>query len=444
MKNNYSEKPLIGFVTVFRDFGEVYPLVTIAKKYIDLGGRAIFFGYGTGYENLARDIGCKTIKFTQDLSEKGLKRATAAQKKLLENQMHPETFFTHMIHKDFYQSDIIAVEKEVKAFKDTDVKMIVASGLDYLINISARVAKIPLVYIVSGAYIPPYYQQNLGKFPDNYENFLTRLVPGFIKNRLANWYIFNNKSSVKEFNRLAHAYNTPRINHFLELFLGDYMLVAEDITFLNLKPTADLPSKNFVGPIFQEKIAVNNEDSTELSVKKHLERPGKSLFVSLGSSGTKKLFLEILRAFEKTDINVVAVYATVFNKDEIPTFKDNILPIKFVPSIKKLNESVDIAVIHGGRGTIYTAAYAGKPVIGIPMQLEQQCNIDNLVRHGSAIRLSKRNFTTKNLLKAVDKIFINYDTFFKNAQLLKEKLQEPKGAENTVKRLLEIVENDTR
>lgn len=149
-----------------------------------------------------------------------------------------------------------------------------------------------------------------------------------------------------------------------------------------------------------------------------------------------------MRALEKTDINVVAVYAIIFDKDEIPTLNDNILPIKFVPSIKKVNETVDLAILHGGRGTIYTAAYAGKPVIGIPMMLEQQCNIDNLVRHGSAIRLSKRYFTTKNLLNAVDKIFTNYDTFFKNAQLLKEKLQEPKGAENTVKRILEIIEKD--
>lgn len=441
MEEKQTDLPLIGFTAWFNSFGETYPLVNIAKKYIELGGKAIFFGYGEKYQDLAKNIGCKVIIFPEFHSEKVSNNIKKKIKEYHENKIPMEYFLLNVIRDGNYQIDINNIKNEIKAFKEYNVKLVV-TGYNYRSNISARVAKIPLVYIISGAGISTYYKQNLAKFPDNYENFFTRLVPSFIKNPVVNWFILNNKSSVKQYNKLAHEFNSSKIKHYLDLSLGDYTLVVEDITFLGIKPSDSFPAKNFVGPIFQEKIAADNEDSTELSVKKHLERQGKSVLVSLGSSGPEKLLIQILRALEKTDINVVAVYATIFNKNEAPAFKDNILPVQFVPSIKKVNEMVDLAILHGGRGTIYTAAYAGKPVIGIPMMLEQQCNIDNLVRHGAAIRLSKKYFTAEDLLKAVDNIFTNYDTFLKNAQLLKKKLQEPKGAENTVKRLLEIIEEN--
>lgn len=441
MEEKRSDLPLIGFTVWFNNLGETYPLVNIAKKYIELGGQAIFFGYGEKYQDLARNIGCKVVIFPEYRSKKASNNIKTREKKYNENQIPMENFLLSIIDDDNYQYDINNIKNEIKAFKEYKVKLVV-TGFNYRSNISARVAKIPLVYIISGASISPYYKQNLARFPGNYENYLTLLVPSFMKNLISNWIIVNNKSLVKQYNRLADEFNVPKIKHYLDLFLGDYTFVVENIEFLDIKPSDSFSIKNFVGPIFQEKMAANDEDLTDILIKKHLQRPGRSVLVTLGSAGTKRLVLKILRAFEKTDINVVAIYELIFNKDEVPTFKDNILLVQYVSSIKKLNELVDVAIIHGGRGTIYTAAYAGKPVIGIPMMLEQQCNIDNLVRRGSAIRLSKKYFTSKDILKAVNKIFAEYDKFFKNAQLLKQKMPEPRGAENIIKRSLEIIEEN--
>lgn len=441
MEEKETDLPIVGFTVLFNNLGETYPLVNIAKKYIELGGKAMFFGYGDKYKDLAIDLGCKVVIFPDYLSEKTYNKNLIRLKKYNINKIKAEDFLLNTIDKDNFQNDINNIKNEIKAFKENNIQLVI-TGYNFRSNISARVLKIPLVYIISGAGINSYYKQNLAKFPDNYENFLTRILPGFLKNRVANWIILNSKSSVKEFNRLANEFNTPKIKHFTDLSLGDHTLIVEDISFLNMKPSAEFPKENFVGPIFQENIAVKNEELTELTIKKHLEKPGRSILVSLGSTITKKLFIDILRTLEKTDFNVVATYLKIFDQDEIEKFNDNILLMKFVPSIKKVNEMVDLVILHGGRGTIYTAAYSGKPVIGIPMMIEQQCNVDNLVRQGCAIRLSKKYFKTKDLQKAVDKIFRNYDIYYKNAQLLKEKLQEPKGAENTVKRLLEIIKSD--
>ena len=146
----------------------------------------------------------------------------------------------------------------------------------------------------------------------------------------------------------------------------------------------------------------------------------------------------------KTNYNVIAVYADIVKSNEIPDLNDNILLKKFVPSIKKVNEMVDLAIIHGGRGTIYTAAYSGKPIIGIPMHIEQQYNIDCLVRHGIGLRLSKKFFKPKNFLQAINEIFDNYDTFFKNAQKLSAKLQKTPMEDKALQILMRILDEKNK
>lgn len=80
----------------------------------------------------------------------------------------------------------------------------------------------------------------------------------------------------------------------------------------------------------------------------------------------------------------------------------------------------------------------GKPVIGIPMHAEQQWNLDNLMRHGVGIMLSKKYFTERKLFTTINRIFTNYETYLNNASLLKNKLPKPKGAEIAAKQILEI------
>ena len=99
---------------------------------------------------------------------------------------------------------------------------------------------------------------------------------------------------------------------------------------------------------------------------------------------------------------------------------------------------VDLAITHGGRGSIYTVVFSGKPAIGIPLHSEQQHNLDNLLRHGVIVRLSKRYFNEKRLFDAINEIFGHYDKYLENAQKLKDKLPTPNGAENAAKRILDI------
>jgi UDP:flavonoid glycosyltransferase YjiC (YdhE family) len=64
----------------------------------------------------------------------------------------------------------------------------------------------------------------------------------------------------------------------------------------------------------------------------------------------------------------------------------------------------DLSLIHGGIGTVMTAALAGKPIVGVGMQPEQVANLACLVRKGFAIRVPKSKDPSKKVQKAIQNL----------------------------------------
>jgi len=198
--------------------------------------------------------------------------------------------------------------------------------------------------------------------------------------------------------------------------------------------------ENYIGPIVAGELFKERKNKIDLDVINHLKRPGKSIVLVMGSASKfDKLLLKIVEILNESDYNVIAVYSNPPNKDKLPETNENILFKEFVP-LDEILKKVDLAITHGGRGTIYTIAYSGKPAICIPILMEHQYNIDNLVRNGCAIRLSWRYFKPRELVRSINKIFDDYDTYLKNSKKLSEKLQKEDGAEKAVKRLMEIIQ----
>lgn len=398
---------------------------------MDKGGKAIFFSHGGKTKQVTEELGCELVKLgklpwskvNEDLKNKGK----------FDKTPYEELLFA------VYKKDLIKpfVEEEIEAFKNAGVDLIISS-FNPTASISARALNIPLIVINSGTAIPPYYRQGPVTFPDNYENVFTRILPKFIKNLITRWMLLNYKLMVKDFNKVAEKYGVKPFKNINDILNGDYTFVCDDINFLGIKPTKEFPMENFVGPI-SGGLLEKQKDTIDEDIKRHLNRPGKSILLMMGSNRNKKLYLNILEALNQTNYNVIAVYTTI-KEDELPETKDNILLKKFIKSPKLVNKMVDLAIIHGGRGTVYTAAYSGKPIIGLPMYCEHQYNIDNMVNKGAGLRISKRFFKQEDLLKAIDTIFSNYETYLKNAQNLSKKLTTVPGEEKAAQRLFEIIE----
>jgi UDP:flavonoid glycosyltransferase YjiC (YdhE family) len=413
------------------------PQIKIAKKYIEKGGKGIFFSHGGKFQHLAKEIGCKVVKL-KNLSWKDALVGIDRVKTPLERQQ----FIAY--NKKTIES---LVKSEIEAFKEKGIDIIVSS-FNPTCSISTKVLDIPLIVLISGTTTSVYYRSGFATFPDNYENIFTRILPVSFKNYIARWILLSNNLLVKDFNRVARKYNIKRFSTLNEILEGDHTLFCDDINLFGKKASKKFPINNFIGPV-SLKLLENKEDSLDKDIKNHLKRPGKSILFTLGSaqsnieSPVNKLFIKILGLFSQTDYNVIVICGKI-PITKLPKTSNNILIKKYVKSPEKLMKKIDLAIIHGGRGTVYNVAYSGKPSIGIPFFIEQQYNIDCLVRNGAGKKVSSKFFKSEKFLRTIKTIFDNYDMYLKNAKKLSKRLSKDIGEEKAVKRIIEIAKKEVK
>ncbi len=157
----------------------------------------------------------------------------------------------------------------------------------------------------------------------------------------------------------------------------------------------------------------------------------RPVFFAMGSSGQPELFRSILGYLDtRTDLQVVVAYTNILRADQLPPVGEHVLLRRLVLA-EEVARRVDVAIIHGGHGTVYTQAYSGTPFIGIPMQMEQQYNLDTLVRQGGGFWISKRNFQMKRMEEAINRLIASYDEFKRNAVDLRDRLPPANGAKRS-------------
>lgn len=414
------KKKVVGFFPAFPNLAETSRLVRTAEKYREMEGQAVFFSHGGVYEKLATDSGFSVHQVEPIYSDEEIAELMKYDHLEKFGDPFPDTWL------------IEHVLNEEKAYKDCQTALVV-TGFNIPCVLSARKAGIPLIYIIPGTAMEPYFKAGLGTFPDTFENALTRLLPDRLKNWGTNISMQYSKVGTRAFNRVAKKFDLPLVKNSIGLWTGDYTLISDVKEVLDIPDKYDFEEKDYIGPLFG-----NLGLDLKPKIKAHLERPGPKIYFAMGSSGNPGLYLKILSALSNTQYNVVAAYTSIIEQEDLPQVGDNILLEKYVPA-EIVNKMVDLAILHGGQGTFYTAAYSGRPVIGIPMQFEQQYNIDILVRNGSGIRLSKKYFRATDLLKAIEKILIHYDEYRKNAETLANRLPVVDGAQKGAERIKAIL-----
>ena len=428
MRKSASKKKItVGFFPPFFNLAETGRAVMIAKRYTEMGGKAIFFSHGGKFEFLAEKNGFEIVKVKPNVTQEQIDE-------WFKFQNFEKLKIKSLLNEEWLLKNVV---EEIKAFKKTGIKILVSTN-NLTCAISARAAKIPYINITASG-------GNFSlKMPDALENPLTLLIPQKIKVRTTNFFLERANWYLKPVNRVAKKVNAPTFSNWRDIFHGDYTFVTDYIDFVNIFPNQQLyDSDEYKGMILLDELFSGNIPKKEAGkidkkIEKHLKRPGKSIMVSLGSSGTKETFIEILNTLNKTKYNVVAVYASIFDEKDLPKTSKNILLVKFVPTISRVNSQVDLAIIHGGQGTVYNSIYSKKPVIGFPMHMEQQFNLEKIVGHGIGIMLSKKFFSSKKLLKAVDEIFTNYEKYLANIEKLLEKIPPADGDKIIAREIIKI------
>ena len=139
-----------------------------------------------------------------------------------------------------------------------------------------------------------------------------------------------------------------------------------------------------VGPVYANLPGEVPEFVTDLAAG-----PKPLVYFAVGSSGNRELVLDVLRGLGRADCQVLAPVRSHLHQEDLETLPLNIYVTDWIPT-HQLGDAVDLAITHGGEGTVQTSCVQGWPFIGIPLQLEQRFNVQRCVAFGSARLISQK------------------------------------------------------
>ena len=282
------------------------------------------------------------------------------------------------------------VENETACLKQLKPAAVV-TGSYVTIPVTCRVLKTPLVWVVQSTWLPDFFCHGAGMTDKIRPAPLKAVADWFVLQFINFWIRYGFLNSV---NRAAKHFGVPGYDSIFEFWRGDITLVAEPPEFSGVK----LPPRHyFTGPLIpHDEFPLPPELAT-------IPRDQPLIYFAMGSSGTPEIVAKIVESFEGKPYRVIA--PVKFQLGQVPGVRipANVLVTDWVPVVE-VNKMADLAVIHGGIGTVMAAALAGKPVVGVGMQMEQVANLACLERLGFAIRVPKSRNPSRHVQAAIQKL----------------------------------------
>ncbi|MGA3051981.1 MAG: nucleotide disphospho-sugar-binding domain-containing protein [Chitinispirillaceae bacterium] len=310
------------------------------------------------------------------------------------------------------QEMIQKVNADISCLKEIKPTAVI-TGSYLSMPVSCRVLNIPIVWTVQSTWFKEFFAAGAG--------LTDRLKPKIVKKavdfliftsiRFWMWYGF-----IHAVNQAARHFGLKAYKPVFSYFEGEITLVAEPPEFSNAK----LPvNYHFIGPL------ITKENFSIPDIVTNIPHDKPLVFFAMGSSGLPRIVLEIIESFEGKPYRVIAPVKFLIENLQNIRIPSNVVVTDWLPALE-INKICDIAVIHGGIGTVMTAAYAGKPIVGIGMQPEQVANLACLVRKGFAIRVSKSKHVGVKVQKAIESL-LSDENAKRNAKVFAEKVGNRDG-----------------
>lgn len=377
------------------NWAESYRMADIGKEFFKAGVKVYSLGIGK-YEKLLDD-GMEHISIEID------------------KDWYTEDRIKKLMDMDEYGNDYCN-ELELDAMLNAEITLlnqikpdIVITGYRTTLTFSCKMVGIPLVWVLSAVTSKIYYQLGLATMP---EKASIRYFNGISDKQVQNSYYcklaLKNDRKSNVWNTVAKKNGLAPLKSNLEIFRGDFNLMSDcKELFPEFK---NLPFEySFCGPLF-------NYENIPMPVfgKEHgSEVKRKKIFVCLGSSGDKNTLRTILDNLEKMDFEVYVATTSIAKSEEIGSYPQNFHIAEKFPHLEIAKE-VDLSIIHGGQGTLYTTLLAGKPFIGIPGFSEQQYNLENAAKWGSCELVMQKELFAGELINKI-KIIMDNPKYLHNA-----------------------------
>jgi UDP:flavonoid glycosyltransferase YjiC (YdhE family) len=282
------------------------------------------------------------------------------------------------------------VENEIAVLKAL-APVAVITGSYATIPVSCRVAKVPLVWVVQSTWLPDFFEHGAGMTDHIAPPFIKAIADRVILSFINFWIKIGFLNSA---NRAARHFGVPGFKSIFEYWRGDITLVAEPSGFSGARLP---PDHFFTGPLIpQDEFPLPEE-------VRNIPRDKPLIYFAMGSSGTPEIVANLIESFEGKPYRVVAAVRFQLSRVAKVRIPSNVLVTDWLPALQ-VNRMADLAVIHGGVGTVMTAALAGKPVVGVGMQMEQVANLACLERLGFAIRVGKSRNPSRKVQRAIARL----------------------------------------
>jgi UDP:flavonoid glycosyltransferase YjiC (YdhE family) len=356
----------------------------------------VFIGYGGTYSYLIEEAGVPLRTLEPVLTDEKIRHLLEIDRMEKRGDFYTESELEQRVANE------ISVLEELKPEA-------VVTGFNLSVIISARAAGVPLVWEIAAAGVRPYYEAGLSTWPDAFDSPYLRWIPEGWLNWANNNLLVRSKMMVGPINKVARAYRVPEFKSFLYVAEGDYTLLTDVPEMTGI---TDLPMGfRYVGPFIARLDLPVPPEITDMPRDKPV------VYFGMGSSGSPELTRAIVEGFRGKPYRVIAPVKHRLQqlKANVP---DNVVVTDLVPA-HRVNPMADISLIHGGAGTVYTACLAGKPIVGIGFQPEQEGNLECLARKGFAIRLRRRRVTPEAIFEALETLLADPDAIRKAEEFKK-------------------------
>lgn len=381
----------------FYYLSEVSRLVEIGHALRWLRQEVLFFSHGGGYEYVAREAGFEVVPVEPAMSPARAAEYMAFNRGEKGNPFR-DSFFT-------YEELQAHVPAEADAFRQARADAVLI-GWNLPSYLSAPLARIPILVQQPGPFTAPFFDRKMGVFQPTLLGAARRLP----LNWLVNWWLPRTKIWLAPFNRMAESLGLPQWQSTLDLMAGDLTLVMDAPEILGIPP-AELhsyrprhpqffhrpPRYRYGGPCFARLPGEIPE-----AIHAHFDTQRPKLYCAMGVSGSPRVLGEVIEIADNLEIQSVIATTTVLPGRE-GSDSGRVLLTPHVPA-HLVNPLADIAITHGGAGTVQTAIHSGTPLVGIPMHLEQTGNLSLVTRQGAGLMLSKWDLNRRSLGRALKRL----------------------------------------
>jgi UDP:flavonoid glycosyltransferase YjiC (YdhE family) len=343
--------------------------------------------HGGTYEHVLRDAGVRYDTVGPPMSE----RRCAA---FLQDEIGVGRTGQSM----YSDAELRAYVRAETAYFRTHRVTVAVTGFTLTAMLSAPLAGARLVTEHAGCWVPPVFEAGLLPVPATPAPAALGWLPRPLARRLFNAAAPRMRHYCSGFNRVAAELGAPAVPGTAALVLGDLALVPEIPQVLGIpaevmaawEPASDAHYRpgsrlRYSGPLYAR--LATAVPARVMAFLDAAARDGRPVIYVAITSSLPGLVAGVIRALSGLDARIL-VAGTVHDLGDLGS--DRILVERVLPSHRIMARAA-LAVTAGGQGSVQTALAAGTPLIGIPLQPEQDLNIVLAERLGAARRIAPRH-----------------------------------------------------